>query len=95
MGAKQYYIYVLRNDAGNFYIGITSNLERRVWEHANKIVDGFTKKYNITKLIYYEIYLDPESAILREKQLKNWTRKKKIMLIKRANPTFEEIHINS
>lgn len=88
---KTYYVYILRNNSGNFYIGITSNLVKRVWEHKNKFVKGFTEKYNIDKLIYYEIYSDPESAIAREKQLKNWNRKKKIMLITKMNPKFEEI----
>ena len=94
MISKTYYIYVLRNDSGNFYIGITSNLQKRIWEHKNKVVEGFTKKYNITKLVYYEEYSDPENAILREKQLKNWNRKKKIMLITKVNPSFEELNIN-
>lgn len=88
---KQYYVYVLRNKSGNFYIGITDNLVRRLWEHKSKFVKGFTEKYNIDKLIYYEIYNDPETAIEREKQLKNWNRKKKIMLITKLNPKFEEI----
>jgi len=60
---KKYYIYILRNDGGNFYIGITSNLVKRLWEHKNKVVEGFTKKYGIDKLIYYEIFSDPENAI--------------------------------
>ena len=77
-----------------FYIGITSNLVKRVWEHKQKLVDGFTKKYNVNTLIYYEIYEDPETAITREKQLKNWNRKKKIILITRMNPKFEELVIN-
>lgn len=95
MLSKRYYIYILRNGAGNFYIGITSNLLIRIREHKSKLIDGFTKKYNITKLIYYEEYSDPENAILREKQLKNWNRKKKIMLITKINPTFKEIDIFS
>lgn len=92
---KQYYIYILRNKSGNFYIGITNDLIRRLWEHKNKFVKGFTEKYNIDKLIYYEVYHDPETAISREKQLKNWNRKKKILLITKLNPKFEEIGINS
>lgn len=77
-----------------FYIGISSNLVKRVWEHKNKVADGFTKKYNINKLIYYEEYIDAVNAIAREKQLKNWNRKKKIMLISKLNPKFEELNIN-
>lgn len=68
---------------------------KRVWEHKNKFVKGFTEKYNIDKLIYYEIYSDPETAIAREKQLKNWNRKKKINLIVKMNPKFEELVISS
>ena len=92
--SKIYYIYILRNYSGNFYIGVTSNLSKRIWEHKNKFVKGFTEKYNIDKLIYYEMYYDPNTAITREKQLKNWNRKKKIDLIKRLNPKFEEIAID-
>ena len=91
---KQYYVYILTNDSGTLYIGITSDLIKRTWEHKNKVVKGFTKKYNIDKLIYYEIYSDPENAILREKQLKGWVRKKKFALIRKVNPTFEELVVN-
>lgn len=87
-------MYVLRNRSGNFYIGITSNLVKRIFEHKNKFVKGFTAKYNIDKLIYYEVYSDPETAIAREKQLKNWNRKKKINLIVKMNPKFEELVIS-
>lgn len=90
---KTYYAYILRNKSGNFYIGITSNLIKRVWEHKNKLVKGFTEKYNIVILIYYEVYNDPQTAIAREKQLKNWNRKKKIALITKMNPKFEELVI--
>lgn len=77
-----------------FYIGITNNLIRRIWEHKNNTTEGFTKKYNVTTLIYFEEYLDPITAISREKQLKNWNRKKKIILISKINPKFEELVIN-
>ncbi|EKD57467.1 MAG: hypothetical protein ACD_57C00284G0003 [uncultured bacterium] len=70
---------------------MTSNLIKRVWEHKNKLARGFTQKYNIDILIYYEVYDDPQTAITREKQLKNWSRKKKIALITKVNPKFEEI----
>ena len=68
---KNYFVFILRNQSGNFYIGITNNIIKRVWEHKNRLEDGFTKKYKIDKLIYYEIYNKPREAILREKQLKN------------------------
>lgn len=90
---KSYFVYILRNKSGTFYIGITSNLIKRVWEHKQKVVKGFTTQYNIDILIYYEIYKDPLSAITREKQLKNWSRKKKIALITKMNPKFEELTI--
>ena len=94
MVKKRFYVYILSNEAGMFYVGVTNNLVRRVWEHKNKVVEGFTKKYNITKLIYYEEFLDSLNAIEREKQLKNWSRQKKVMLINKVNPKFEELNIN-
>ncbi len=77
-----------------FYIGITSNLVKRIWEHKNKIVKGFTEKYNIDKLIYFEQYEDPDTAIKREKQLKKWNRRKKVELIIKVNPIFQEIELS-
>lgn len=91
---KIYCVYILTNNSGTLYIGITSDLVKRLWEHKNKVVIGFTEKYNIHKLIYYEIYENVEQAILREKQLKNWNRKKKLALIRKINPKFEEIILN-
>lgn len=73
------------------YTGITNNLTKRVYEHKTKIVEGFTKKYNINKLVYCEEYNDVEEAIKREKQIKGWLRIKKINLIKDINPEFKEI----
>ena len=74
-----------------FYTGVTSNLLKRIYEHKNKVVDGFTKRYNITKLVYYEVFDSPEAAIQREKQIKGGSRKKKIDLIKSINPEFEDL----
>lgn len=65
-----FFVYILRNNSGNFYTGITNDLVKRIWEHKNKISDGFTKKYNMNKLIYYEIYKNPQDAINKEKQIK-------------------------
>lgn len=93
--AKQYYVYILRSHSGNFYIGVTNNLARRTHEHRRKYADGFAEKYNIDMLVYYEVYQDPNTAIAREKQLKNWNRKKKILLIVKQNPKFEEIALES
>lgn len=90
---KDSYIYILTNEYNKaFYIGVTSDLVKRIWEHKIKIIDGFTKKYNLKKLVYYEIAYDIESAILREKQLKRWHRDWKINLIKEFNPTFEDLY---
>jgi putative endonuclease len=89
--AQSYHVYILTNKSHTLYIGVTNNLIRRVWEHKNKYADGFTKKYNINKLIYYEEFNDIIEALGREKQLKSWRRKKKIDLIKTINPKFSEI----
>ena len=92
--SKQYYVYILTNYTNNvFYTGVTNNLIKRIWEHKQKFVDGFTKKYNIWKLVYYEISENIETAILREKQIKNWRREKKLMLIKKVNPEFKELEL--
>ncbi len=91
---KTYCIYILTNNSGKLYIGIISNLIKRLWEHKNKVVKGFTGKYNIYKLIYYEVFENVEQAILQEKQLKNWNRKKKLTLIRKINPRFEELITN-
>ena len=93
MSSKDFYVYILTNKSNTLYIGVTNNLYRRIYEHKNKLVDGFTKKYNINKLIYYEISDNPVSAIEREKELKGWSRRKKIDLIKKMNPDFKELII--
>ena len=83
---RQYYVYIMTNKHNKvLYTGITNDLKRRVYEHKEKLVDGFTKKYNITKLVYYEVFEDPENAILREKQIKAGSRQKKIHLINSVN----------
>jgi putative endonuclease len=89
---RQYYVYVLTNKSNKvIYIGVTNNLERRMFEHKNKLVEGFTKRYNLTKLVYYEVTEDVESAIKREKQLKNWHRDWKISLVNQLNPEWEDL----
>ena len=77
---------------GTLYIGVTSNLVKRAYEHKNNIIDGFTKKYNIHKLVYYEISDDIESAIRREKQLKKWNRKWKLEIIEKNNPEWKDLY---
>ena len=82
----QYYVYIMTNKHDNvLYTGITNDLKRRVYEHKEKLINGFTKKYNITKLVYYEVFEDPENAILREKQIKAGSRQKKIDLVNSIN----------
>jgi len=88
---RQYYVYIMTNKSGTLYVGVTGDLQKRVYEHKNKLVDGFTKKYNINKLIYYDMTTDIESAIRREKQIKGWLRKKKIALIDSMNPGWEDL----
>jgi putative endonuclease len=77
---------------GTIYIGFTSDLEKRVWEHKNKITDGFTKKYNLNNLVYYEIHNDPENAIKREKRLKLYLRRWKTDLIEKDNPDWVDLY---
>jgi len=89
---KGYYVYILTNKSGTLYIGITGNLQKRIWEHKNKVVEGFTKKYNIDKLIYFEQTENVMSALEREKQLKKWKRQKKEDLIKETNPKWEDLY---
>src|SRR5436189_159887 len=91
MREYRFYVYILTNKSGTLYTGMTKDVEIRQWQHENKINNGFTAKYNIDKLIYYEEYQYVEEAILREKQIKNWNRKKKLALIRKMNPTFEDL----
>ena len=89
---KEYYVYILTNKNNHvLYIGVTNNLARRIFEHKQKLVKGFTSKYNVDKLVYFETFSDPINAIQREKSLKNLIRLKKVSLIRSTNPNFEEI----
>lgn len=99
---KQFYVYILTNKSGTLYIGITNNLIRRSWEHKSNVESrsktenpselNFTTRYYINKLVYYEIFQDPNNAISREKQIKRWNRQKKFSLIKSLNPTFDDLY---
>jgi putative endonuclease len=91
MNMNQYYVYILTNRSKTLYTGVTNNLKRRIYEHKNKIIKGFTAKYNIDKLVYYEVYNDITQAIQREKQIKGWVRKKKIELIESVNPDWKDL----
>ena len=81
-----YYVYIMANLHGTLYTGVTGDLQKRVFEHKNKLIPGFTKKYNIDRLVYFEETSDIREAIVREKQIKSWRRSKKIALIKSTNP---------
>ena len=86
-----YYIYILSNKYNNvLYIGVTNNLIRRIYEHKNRLVEGFTEKYNVDKLVYFENISDINTAIAREKQLKNWRKEKKLNLINLKNPEWKD-----
>jgi len=87
----QYYVYIMANHSKMLYTDVTNNLERRVFEHKNHLVEGYTKKYNITKLVYYDVTSDINEAIQREKQIKGWIRKKKVALIESINPTWKDL----
>ena len=89
-----YFTYIMTNQYNTvLYIGVTNDLERRVYEHKNKLIAGFTSKYNINKLVYYEYTTDVYAAIEREKQWKKWSRQKKIKLIERLNPLWLDLSL--
>jgi putative endonuclease len=90
---KMGYVYIMTNPPNEvLYVGVTSDLIKRVWEHKNHVVDGFTKKYNITKLVYYEQGEDIYGVICREKQIKGKLRKKKIEMINKMNPEWKDLY---
>ena len=90
---KSYFVYIMTNRSKTLYTGVTNNLERRVYEHKNKLVAGFTSKYNITKLVYYEETSDVYSALAREKQIKGWLRAKKVALIEAENLEWKDLSL--
>ena len=90
MSSNSYFVYILSSRSRILYIGVTNNLERRVSEHKQKQIPGFTVKYNISRLVYYEDYPDIRAAIAREKQLKGWLRSKKMELIESTNPAWKD-----
>ena len=93
MNNRQYYVYILFSKKnGTLYVGVTNNLLKRIWEHKNKVVEGFTQKYGVDKLGYYEVYEDINSAIAREKQLKSGNRKSKLELIELNNPDWQDLY---
>ncbi len=91
MLTKQYYVYIMSSRSRVIYVGMTNDLRRRVEQHQQKMVEGFTQKYNVTRLVYYEITNDVLSAIAREKEIKGWRRSKKVALIEGMNPTWKDL----
>ncbi len=89
---RQYFIYIATNPGNTvLYTGVTNSISRRMWEHKQKLVEGFTKKYNVNKLVYTEVYTTALEAITREKQIKGWVRSKKIILIEKDNPQWKDL----
>src|SRR4051812_36116188 len=88
---KQYYVYIMSNKTRTLYIGMTNNLERRVYEHKHKLIDGFTSRYDLTQLVWFEATNDVRDAIALEKRLKGWVRVKKVALIEDMNPEWEDL----
>jgi putative endonuclease len=94
MTTRTYYVYILTNHSHRLYIGMTNDLRRRNSEHKQKAIPGFTKRYNIDILVYYETFSNAPDAIAREKQLKRWRREKKITLIESQNPNWEDLLVD-
>jgi putative endonuclease len=90
---KHFFVYIMSNGprSGSIYTGITGNLPRRVWQHKSKLCPGFTARYNLSRLVYYETFVYPDAAIAREKEIKGWRREKKIRLIEAMNPQWNDL----
>ena len=88
---KEYYVYIMANESRMLYTGVTSDLERRVYEHKHSLVPGFTSNYHITRLVYFECTTDVKAAIAREKQIKGWLRAKKLALIESMNASWQDL----
>ena len=88
-----YYVYLLASERnGTLYLGVTNDLVRRIYEHKNKIVRGFTQRYGVSRMVWFEIYDDPTSAIIREKDIKKWRRAWKMRLIEESNPQWVDLY---
>jgi len=91
MATKHYYVYMMASRSRTLYTGFTNSLGRRVWEHKQGLVQGFTKKYTVHRLVYFEVYDDVKRAIEREKEIKAWRREKKVELVESVNPTWHDL----
>ncbi len=88
---KQYYVYIMSSLSGTLYTGMTNDLKRRVYQHKHKLIEGFTSKYDVTRLVHYEVTDSVQAALAREKEIKAWRRSKKVDLIKSSNPTWQDL----
>lgn len=88
---KQYFVYILTSKTGTLYTGMTNDLGRRVYQHKHKLVEGFTAKYDVNRLVYFETFGDVQEAVAWEKQIKGWRRSKKIELIESMNPKWQDL----
>ena len=89
-----YHVYILASATGVLYVGVTNHLERRTAQHKEELLPGFTKRYSVTRLVYFEPFGDVRNAIAREKQIKSWRREKKLALIKSQNPSFRDLSLD-
>src|SRR5215475_10393633 len=94
MQERSYFVYILASRSRNLYTGVMNRLARRIQEHRDGLVPGFTSRYKIHRLVHFEIFHDVRTAISREKEIKGWRREKKIALIERTNPTWEDLSLN-
>ncbi|WP_435641696.1 GIY-YIG nuclease family protein [Micavibrio aeruginosavorus] len=93
MERKNFCVYILAKGRNQtFYVGVTSDLKKRIWQHKNEIADGFTKEYGLKTLVYYEVFDDVEQAILREKRLKKWNRTWKMRVVEEMNPDWKDLY---
>jgi len=89
---RSYWVYILTNKRnGTLYVGVTNSLERRIWEHKTKVIEGFTKQYSLDQLVHFEQFRDINQAIAREKQIKGWLRRRKLELIENENPEWSDL----
>jgi putative endonuclease len=89
--SKSYYVYIMASVSGTLYVGFTNDIKQRVWQHKHKQVEGFTKKHNVTRLLYVEVFAEVHTAIGREKQIKGFRREKKVALIDSLNPAWADL----